>query len=319
MLSFQVESGAGAARCAYWNQAMREVYGPRWSLHPARPEDFHLSLHAQQIGAITLSRATLSQAEVSTTARIGRRSTARSYNLYIADRPQRLTLGGQHILLEPGDFMLTDAACSWSIVTAEPYTTIGLTVPSVLMRAYVSSPERVVGLRFSGSNPISRVVPTMLRNMWSIAEQDSLAHVGHRLVVSLLEVFSVCCDLTPSARAMTAPKATAWRAEIRRVVQENLHDPDFSVHSVGRALGLSTRYVQLVFNDGDESLSQYICRQRLEGCRRELSDTTAREHSLTAIAFRWGFNSAAHFSRAFRARFGLSPSAFRDQARHACE
>lgn len=319
MLSFQVDSGAGAAQCAYWNQAMREVYGPRWSLHPAQPDDFHLSLHAQQIGAITLSRATLSQAEVSTTARISRRSTARAYNLYIADRTQRLMLGGQQILLEPGDFMLTDSACSWSIVTAEPYTTIGLTVPSVLLRAYVSNPERVVGVRFSGSSPISRVVPTMLRQMWDIAEQDSFTIVGHRLVVSLLEVFSACCDLTHSSRGMAAPKAAVWRAEIRRVVQENLHDPDFSVHSVGRQLGLSTRYVQLIFNDGDESLSQYICRQRLEGCRRELLDARAGAHSLTAIAFHWGFNSAAHFSRAFRARFGLSPSAFRNQVRRACE
>jgi AraC-like DNA-binding protein len=35
---------------------------------------------------------------------------------------------------------------------------------------------------------------------------------------------------------------------------------------------------------------------------------------VTDIAFSWGFNDAAHFSRAFRARFGCSPRALRAQA-----
>jgi len=35
---------------------------------------------------------------------------------------------------------------------------------------------------------------------------------------------------------------------------------------------------------------------------------------LVDIAFAWGFNSQAHFSRAFRRKYGQSPSAFRQRA-----
>ena len=45
--------------------------------------------------------------------------------------------------------------------------------------------------------------------------------------------------------------------------------------------------------------------------RADLEDPRQRARSITEIALRWGFNDSAHFSRTFRARFGLSPRAVR--------
>jgi AraC-like DNA-binding protein len=36
-----------------------------------------------------------------------------------------------------------------------------------------------------------------------------------------------------------------------------------------------------------------------------------RDKSITQIAFSWGFNNAAHFSRCFKTRFGATPSDYR--------
>jgi AraC-like DNA-binding protein len=38
---------------------------------------------------------------------------------------------------------------------------------------------------------------------------------------------------------------------------------------------------------------------------------------LTRIAFRWGFNDSAHFSRAFTAEYGVTPREYRDSHRNA--
>jgi AraC-like DNA-binding protein len=314
MLSYQVESGAGEARRAHWNQAIREVYGPRSSLNPARPGDFRMSMQAVQIGSVTLSRASLSQAEITTQPHPYRAVPARSYNIYIVDRTQHLVLGGRSLILEPGDFTLADSALASTITTDQAYTTIGLTVPAGFLRAYVPHPERAVGVRFSGSEGLSRVVSLMLRDMWRIAETGALADVGSRLLVSLLEAFSACCDLALSRSTVATSNAAARRAQIRDGIRNHLRDPEFTVKMLGRKLGLSTRYMQMIFNDGEESISQYIRRQRLEGCRRELADPAWREHSVTAIAFRWGFNSAAHFCRAFRAQYATSPSRYREDS-----
>ena len=72
--------------------------------------------------------------------------------------------------------------------------------------------------------------------------------------------------------------------------------------------------MQMMFDQNEDSIAQYIRKQRLEGCRRELADPAWREHSVTGIAFRWGFNSAAHFCRVFHAQYGASPSRFREHA-----
>src|SRR5262249_39717141 len=81
MLSFDVESGAGAARRAHWDQVMRDVYGPRWQLNPARPAEFQMSMRAVQVGNVTLSRASLSQAEVSSRSYQSRNTAQHCYNI----------------------------------------------------------------------------------------------------------------------------------------------------------------------------------------------------------------------------------------------
>jgi AraC-like DNA-binding protein len=35
------------------------------------------------------------------------------------------------------------------------------------------------------------------------------------------------------------------------------------------------------------------------------------DRTITEIALKWGFSDAAHFSRSFKASFGISPNAFR--------
>ncbi|MEU0388629.1 helix-turn-helix domain-containing protein [Streptomyces chartreusis] len=47
--------------------------------------------------------------------------------------------------------------------------------------------------------------------------------------------------------------------------------------------------------------------QRLERCRRDLLRSPALGYGVAAVARRWGFVSPSHFSRAFRAAYGVTP------------
>jgi AraC-like DNA-binding protein len=67
----------------------------------------------------------------------------------------------------------------------------------------------------------------------------------------------------------------------------------------------------MLFDGGEESASRYILRRRLEECAKQLSSAMWRGHTLTEIAFACGFNSSAHFTRAFRGEYGVTPSEFR--------
>jgi len=45
------------------------------------------------------------------------------------------------------------------------------------------------------------------------------------------------------------------------------------------------------------SFRSYVQVQRLERCRRDLSDPAHAARHISDIAFAWGFNDLAHFSR----------------------
>lgn len=315
MLSYCFAPEGGSAGRGHWNQAMREVYGPRWSLNPLRPPDFRMSMQAVQVGELTLSHASLSEAEITTRVQQFSNKSARSYNIYTVNSLQNVVVGGQALDLTPGDFTLADSMVPSTIVTNEPYATIGITVPAHILRTYLPKPERAIGVRFSGTEGLPKVVSTMLRDMWTTAERGATPCIGSKLMASLFEAFSACCDLSQPRVNAASGNATTRRIQICESIQQHLRESELTVQFLAQKLGLSTRYIRMVFNDGGETIAQYIHRLRLEGCHRDLADPAWMDHSVSAIAYRWGFNSTAHFSRTFRATFGASPTQFRDRIR----
>ena len=65
-----------------------------------------------------------------------------------------------------------------------------------------------------------------------------------------------------------------------------------------------------MFEDEDQTLDRFIWQMRLERCSEALRNAAGRRISVSEIAFAWGFNSSAHFCRAFKAQYEMSPREF---------
>ena len=113
---------------------------------------------------------------------------------------------------------------------------------------------------------------------------------------------------------MASTNTAAKREAIKRIINQNLHKPDLCVGEIAKICGLSVRYVQRLFSDEEHTTSEYIRRQRVEGCKKQLADAAWLHHSITEIAFNWGFNSSSHFARVFKAECGISAREFRSRA-----
>jgi AraC family transcriptional activator of tynA and feaB len=111
------------------------------------------------------------------------------------------------------------------------------------------------------------------------------------------------------------------KARIRNYVLENLANPELDIARISNALGLSQRYLHLLFTDEPMQLMHWIWNERLERCFKELASRNGNDRPVSAVAYSWGFNDASHFSRAFRKRYGASPrdiqSGFINEAAHA--
>jgi AraC-like DNA-binding protein len=98
---------------------------------------------------------------------------------------------------------------------------------------------------------------------------------------------------------------------IHEFAESRLGDPDLSPGAIAAAHHISLRYLHKLFQAEDITVAAWIRTRRLEHCRRDLLDPELAERPVGATAARWGFASPAHFSRAFRAEYGLSPGEYR--------
>jgi AraC-like DNA-binding protein len=73
-----------------------------------------------------------------------------------------------------------------------------------------------------------------------------------------------------------------------------------------RLFHISRATLYRLFED-EGGVAAYILSRRLDRCRAILGASTGRDPSISELAFNHGFVSVAHFSRAFRRRFGIAP------------
>jgi AraC-like DNA-binding protein len=125
--------------------------------------------------------------------------------------------------------------------------------------------------------------------------------------------FPRLAELAPA----TTPDSKDWAALGRdwaaRVQAEGwARDPDLTLARLARRLGTNTGYLSRAINQGlDCNFSEFVAGLRAEAVAERLCAGDAAD--LLSIALEEGFGSKASFNRAFAARHGVTPSAFRRQ------
>ncbi|MCD4536391.1 AraC family transcriptional regulator [Nocardioides sp. cx-169] len=88
-----------------------------------------------------------------------------------------------------------------------------------------------------------------------------------------------------------------------------LHDPDIAPRSIAEALNVSPRTLYRVFaQEAAPSVMAYVLERRLERARAELLSTRL---TVSELAGRWHFADGSHFAKAYKKRFGETPTASR--------
>lgn len=135
--------------------------------------------------------------------------------------------------------------------------------------------------------------------------------VMHRLAGCLANLLAVSMvSLHPDQPARLAAQSPTL-TRIQEVIHRCLADPDLDCSQIAVEVGLSVRQVHSVFSGTGTTVMRYIWQKRLERIAAELENHALAHKPVSAIAFDWGFNEAAHFSRQFKAHFGVPPAKYR--------
>lgn len=218
---------------------------------------------------------------------------------------------GREATLGPGDFSLYDGDRPYKMSLEAPFEQIVLRLPANALRGSLRSLERLTATAVRGDNIEGRLLMEMIRTLWR--DYETLEPAARLAVANgIVSLLIAGLHTLVPVDAQASPDSSFVHLErIKRLVDAQLGDPELTVTSIARQLGLSTGHLHRVFKSEAVPLAHYIWLRRLEACSRDLLDPRLAARSIGEIAYRRGFKDAAHFSRSFKERFGLSPREWR--------
>jgi AraC-like DNA-binding protein len=299
-------------RLALWTDLICDVYVQLDCDALVAPDTFRGDIRRDTLATLDLSQVTSRPQDVHHTSRQIAKATEDYFLVSIQTQGTgRVRQDGREALLRPGDFALYDSTRPYELLFEEDFQQFVLMLPGATLRTRVKATERMTASAVSGRRGAGHLMIGMIETLWR--DIDTLEPASADAVAdSVLNILVAGLKTLPAAQHAEVSNLTALhRDQIRAFMLQHLRDPRLSVGMIAAALRLSPSTVHRAFQGEPCSAAHWIWAQRLDASKRDLADPALRQRSVSEIAFGWGFNDAAHFSRAFKERFGVTPKEFR--------
>jgi AraC-like DNA-binding protein len=223
---------------------------------------------------------------------------------------------GRKLDLHPGDCSLLSNSDVSEITLPKESRHLAFSVP----RAGIKSLVPDIGASFARRIPASSPALQMLMRYLDIARHDNVvttpalaAAFGDHVCDLLALALGPTRDAAEQARTrgLSAARLQAMKDD----VASHLGQPGLSVNAVATRHKVSIRYVQRLFEKSGSTFTQFVTEQRLAAAYKALAERP--DVSIHTIAYDHGFNDVSYFNRAFRQRYGCTPSDIRNAPRGA--
>jgi AraC-like DNA-binding protein len=196
----------------------------------------------------------------------------------------------------------------------------GRTVGLALNRGRLAA--MVPGFEDAAMQPIPRgCAPLRLLNSYvaSLEGEQTLAmpELRHLVVSHVYDLVALSIGASRDVAAEAAGRgvrAARLRA-IKLDIAAHLGSRGLTIGALAARHAISTIYVQKLFEAEGTNFSEFVRNQRLGLAHRRITDPRNAARNISAIAFECGFGDLSYFNRAFRRRYGATPSQIRATAR----
>jgi len=283
-----------------------------------RPDPFWGRIRSSNAGEeVHISEVSASQHVVERTPELIARADRHYYKMSVMLAGTGLLVqDNREAVLRPGDLAIYDTHRPYSLVFDDDFRTLVLMFPQQLIDLPVDMVGQLTAVTMSGHDGLGAMITPFVAQFAANLEHFT-GSTGTRLAHSTLDlVTTMLANELDLGRTPTNGHQTLVR-QIHRFIDENLGSPDLGPAQIAAAHFISTRHLHGIFRENGTTVSSWIRSRRLERCRRDLLDPVYADRPVAAIASRWGFVDAAHFSRVFKAAYDRSPSALRQTQEQA--
>lgn len=190
-------------------------------------------------------------------------------------------------------------------------------IPHTVLNRYLHLPERYVAHLWDGQSGVGWLLQQYLHMCGQQLLLNSDADSRQLMGKQLLELFTHM--VRQGEQKLIAPGSDTRRCHLQRIehyIRRHLGEADLSPQKVADACHISVRYLHNLCGDTGASFGQWLKQQRLQAAQDLLAQPQFQQ-TLASLAYQVGFTDQAHFSRAFKQAYGLSPKDWLQQQRHA--
>ncbi|ANH72832.1 helix-turn-helix domain protein [Ralstonia insidiosa] len=309
--NFNLDELPASKRFSYWQEIVEDLFAAV-SIKCESPETFRTWRKATLLGELPAGTSLVTPVNISRTRHHVSRSSADALKVVVPlSGALAISQDKRDTLVQPGQFVLVDPARPYQENITDDLTFIWMHLPRDTVASKVSQLDKLTAIGFDRTTPYAKVAGDFMMSLsqvWNDVEGQAATHLAS---IALDLITMALWERLDRVNTHSTTHRSAQFQRAKAYIDERIADPSLSLGAVAAVLGVSSRYVSMLFAEAGFSYRHYVLEQRLARCADDLASPYLVHRTITDVAYSWGFYDGAHFSRAFKAAYGMSPSEFR--------
>lgn len=294
----------------YWQEIICDAYAELECVN-IKNDNFYGSVELQNFADGKISKVIAEQQHVRRSYDKIRRSGHDHFLLSLQTSGQSIVR--QHArdaFMNVGDIVLYDTAFEYDLVFNNAFEQIILEIPRQLANEFLRVPEKLNAIKLQGSKPSCTIIQQMIQSVYQlIPEMDDIQQ--ELFFKTILELVDSQYQLKHIPNIDQSCAKYLKVNLIKHYIAKNLKNPKLNTNQIAFDHQMSSRYLNMIFNDEGGNVATWIKQQRLQKIAEDLKNPLLSGRSITEIVFGWGMNDLSNFTRAFKAQFGITAREYR--------
>ena len=227
--------------------------------------------------------------------------------------PHLITQGNRELVLGDGEAVFMSGSDPSSYTHRPPGDLLALRFPKARFAQLVNGVQDRYMERIPNTTPNLRFLTNYLGMAWDERTTAS-PELRHLMVAHIYGLMTLLVGATRDAEQEARGRGlrAARLHTIKQDIAQYLDRSELSLTALAERHRCTPRFLQRLFEMEGTTFTEYVLAQRLARAHRMVIDPRCDGQKISAIAYDCGFGDVSYFNRAFRRRFGLTPTDLRN-------
>jgi AraC-like DNA-binding protein len=309
---FSTDALPPAHRLDAWASTLEQSFGRIEVLKTCDDPVLRACYRCTERGAMRFNAMVYGGAGLARTARSVATDATERYTLTMPNAGRLVVLhDGVERVLEPGHVYLFNHSVPYATQPRDTYGTTSIGLAAEVLRRRIPSLAPFYDLPLTGDSATAGQLLRSFAGHLAEAATRWSEHEFLRLGDQMIDLVALLMVQRAAPASAETSARIAHRERALEYIRTNAAEDELNPGAVARACVISLSYLHQLFREGDRSVEATITEERLQLARRKLLDPACGHMSVASVCYESGFNDSAHFSRAFKRRFGATPGEVR--------